>query len=166
MHPNSNSIAGAIDSALASLGRESLTLEAVSLSRHVLKPEGGETPPVVEVSVSDETLRWLVFQARRYESEAQWAVLRHNPGPWEQEVQALASRLPRLEQEIRAARSEIERLTDQKLELERELLFCPVDEIAMRRSELTALHFQLEEQLRRVKEVKNGRPAEAAERER
>lgn len=162
MHPNSNSVAGAIDSALAALGRESLTLEAVSLIRRVLEPEGGETPPVVEVSASDETLRCLVFQARRHENAAQWAVLRHNPGPWEREVEALASRLPQLERELRAARSEIEQLTDQKLELERELLFCPVEQLASKRAALTALHVQLDEQVRRLKEVKNGRPSDEA----
>ena len=164
MHPNSNSVAGAIDSALSALGRESLTLEAVSIIRRVFEPEGGETPPVVEVSASDETLRCLVFQARRYETEALWAVLRHNPGPWEREVEALASRLPQLERELRAARSELERLTDRKLELERELLFCPVEQLASKRAALTDLHVQLDEQVRRMKEVRDGRPSDEAER--
>jgi hypothetical protein len=162
LHPNSNSLAGAIDSALAALGRECLTLEAVAVYRRIVEPDGGESPPIVEVLVSDERLRHLVFQARRYENDARWAVLRHNPGPWEGVVESLASRLPRLEQEIQAVRSEIERLTDRKLELERELLFCPVEQLASKRAALTALHVQLDEQARRLKEVRNGRLAEEA----
>jgi chromosome segregation ATPase len=117
---------------------------------------------MVEVLVSDERLRHLVFQARRHENAAQWAVLRHNPGPWERVVESLDSRLPQLEQEIQAARSEIERLTDRKLELERELLSCPVEEIAGKRAALTALHLQLDEQSRRLKEARNGCLAEVA----
>ena len=162
MHPNSNSVAGAIDSALAALGRECLALESVAVYRRIVEPDGAESPPMVEVLVSDERLRHLVFQARRHENAAQWAVLRHNPGPWERVVESLDSRLPQLEQEIQAARSEIERLTDRKLELERELLSCPVEEISGKRAALTALHLRLDEQSRRLKEVRNGCLAEVA----